>query len=116
MKHSGQESSGTRPAWLVASFTVSVLIAIAVVIRRTAALVSLPAAASSRTAAIDATFAAHKLLTLLHILPAAGFVVVAALLLLRREQSPLIKRTFYALGMWTGFTAFAMSAYAIGGW
>jgi hypothetical protein len=55
--------------WLLASFILSVLIAIAVVVRRTVALIFPAAGGSARVAAIDATFAAHKVLTLLHILP-----------------------------------------------
>ena len=115
-RHVKRKAAAKRPPWLLAAFIVSVLIAIAVVVRRTVALISPAAGNSARGAAIDATFAAHKTLTLLHILPAAAFVLVAAKLLLSKQQSLLLNRVFYALGAWTGLTAFAMNAYAIGGW
>jgi hypothetical protein len=105
-----------RPAWLLAAFALSVLIAIAVVVRRTLTLISSATASSARVASIDATFAAHKTLTLLHILPAAAFVLVATTLFLGKRRSISLKRAFYVLGAWTGFSAFAMNAYAIGGW
>jgi hypothetical protein len=67
-------------------------------------------------ASLDATFASHAALTLAHIIPAAMFVILAALLLFRRTPNDGAERLFFLLGAITGVTAYAMSSYAIGGW
>ena len=67
-------------------------------------------------AAVDATFSSHATLTLMHIIPAAIFVVLAACVLLRHSRSEWIERLFFPFGAITGATAYAMSSYAIGGW
>lgn len=109
--------AATASLWLRAAFWASILIAVAVVIRRVVAL-ALPAkGGSSPTAALDAVFASHAALTLAHILPALAFVVVAPLFYLRATRdSAWPARLLYPLGAIVGVTAFAMSAYAVGGW
>jgi prepilin signal peptidase PulO-like enzyme (type II secretory pathway) len=67
-------------------------------------------------AAIDATFSSHATLTLMHIIPAAIFVVLAACVLLRRSRTEWLERLFFPFGAITGATAYAMNSYAIGGW
>src|SRR5438067_142660 len=67
-------------------------------------------------AAIDATFSSHAVLTVMHIVPAAIFVLLAAGVLLRRSRSEWLERLFFPFGAITGATAYAMSAYPIGGW
>jgi hypothetical protein len=67
-------------------------------------------------AGIDATFSAHATLTATHIIPAAIFVVLAVVVLLRRTGSEWWERLFFLFGAITGVTAYAMSRYAIGGW
>lgn len=67
-------------------------------------------------AGLDATFSSHAALTLAHIIPAAIFVVLAAIVLLRRNSGEWPERLFFPFGLITGVTAYAMSAYAIGGW
>jgi hypothetical protein len=67
-------------------------------------------------AAIDATFSSHTVLTLMHIIPAMIFVVLAARILLRRAGGERLYRLFFAFGAMTGATAYAMSYHAIGGW
>ncbi len=52
----------------------------------------------------------------MHIIPAAIFVLLAAGVLLRRSNSKWLERLFFPFGLITGVTAYAMSAYAIGGW
>jgi hypothetical protein len=66
--------------------------------------------------AVNATFASHVGITLAHIIPAAIFVVLAAIVLLRRNSGKWPERLFFPFGAITGITAYAMSAYAIGGW
>jgi hypothetical protein len=67
-------------------------------------------------AAVDATFSSHAALTMVHIIPAAIFVILAAIVLLRRNGTEWPERLFFPFGFITGVTAYAMSAYAIGGW
>ncbi len=67
-------------------------------------------------AATDASFSSHPLLTAMHIIPAAIFVLLAAAVLLRRNPGEWQQRLFFLFGALTGATAFVMSAYAIGGW
>ena len=52
----------------------------------------------------------------MHIIPAATFVLLSCAVLLRRTDSEWLERLFFPFGAITGLTAYAMSAYAIGGW
>src|SRR5205807_3728143 len=67
-------------------------------------------------------FSSHAVLTAMHIIPAAIFVVLAACVLLRRYHgdsagSYWLERLFFLFGAITGATAYAMSFYyATGGW
>lgn len=104
------------PLWMRAGFWVCIVIAAAAVLHRIAVF-ALSNASSSRTAALDAIFASHKTLTLVHILPALAFVIVAPIVLFGwlanvRWPEPLLFR----LGVVVSLTAYAMSAYPIGGW
>jgi hypothetical protein len=67
-------------------------------------------------AEIDATFSSHAIVTAVHIIPAAIFVLLAADVLLRRTGSEWLERLFFPFGFITGATAYAMTSYAIGGW
>jgi hypothetical protein len=101
----------------MAGFWVCVLIALAAVVRRLLALVRPMQGRPEQMAAVDATFSAHAALTVAHIVPAAIFVVLAAMVLLRRPGSgEWLERLLFASGVITGATAYAMSAYAVGGW
>ncbi len=87
-------------------------------IRRIVAL-STPAnsGAPPQLAALDAYFAAHAVLTYIHVLCALAFVSLLPLLFWRRtSNSPLLERAFFSLGVVVGGTAYAMSAHAVGGW
>jgi hypothetical protein len=55
-------------------------------------------------------------LTAMHIIPAAIFVLLAAGVLLRRTGGAWLERLFFSFGAITGATAYAMSFYAVGGW
>lgn len=105
-----------RPLWLLAGFWLCVVIAIAVVVRRLGALAHPTAAGPPQMARLDATFASHTMLTLAHIIPAAIFVILAVVVLVRRSGGGRLYRPFFVFGAITGITAYAMSAYAIGGW
>jgi hypothetical protein len=93
-----------------------VFIAIAVVIRRLVALAHPATGGPPQMANLDATFASHVALTLAHIIPAAIFVILAVAVLIRRSDGGRLYRPFFIFGTITGLTAYAMSAYAIGGW
>jgi hypothetical protein len=88
------------------------------VLRRLYALVSEPASnAPPQLAAFDKVFASHAVLTLAHILPALLFVLLVPVIVFRALSRPSwIGRIFYPLGAIVGFTAYAMTAFSIGGW
>jgi hypothetical protein len=103
--------------WLRIGFWACTSISVAVVVRRTVALIYPPQSAPPQLAALDATFASHAALTLAHILPALTFVALAPFLYLRRFAGMVWpKRLLFPLGAVVGVTAYAMSNYSIGGW
>src|SRR5271154_5602830 len=105
------------PLWLRIGFWVCTAIAIAVVIRRIFALAFPPRSAPPQLAALDAFFASHAALTLAHILPALAFVLVAPFVVFRKSLTPSwVERAIYPLGLIVGLTAYAMSAFSVGGW
>lgn len=103
------------PHWLRIGFWACIVIAIAVVLRRLAALAH-PQSEPPQMAALDAAFASHAGLTLAHILPAMLFVVLTPVVLLRWSQEIWLERLLFILGALVGITAYGMSAYAVGGW
>jgi hypothetical protein len=105
-----------HPTWLLTGFWICVVIAIAVVIRRIVALARPSRGGPPAMQHLDATFASHAALTLAHIIPAAIFVVLSAVLLLRASEAKWLARCFFVFGAATGATAYAMNVYAIGGW
>jgi hypothetical protein len=105
------------PPGLRFAFWACVVIAVAVVVRRVVALISPATGGPPQMARLDAVFAGRAALTLAHILPAAAFVLLSPFVLSWKfggRQRMLL--AFYALGVWTGATAYAMSRYAVGGW
>lgn len=104
-----------RPAWLVACFWASTAIALAVVLRRLLALLRPSTGGTPQLAALEHSFSSHTALTLAHIVPAAIFVILAAVLLLRRSTNPWLERAFFLFGAITGLTAYRMSTFAFGG-
>jgi hypothetical protein len=103
--------------WGGIGFWVCIVIAVAVVIRRLYALLSPPRNAPPQLAALDTIFASHVALTLAHILPALAFVVVAPFVVFRSPARRLwAERLLFPLGGVVGLTAYAMSAYSVGGW
>jgi hypothetical protein len=114
-QHSSVRASH-HPRWLLAAFWISVAISIAVVVRRLIELIRPSHSGPPQMAGMDTSFASHAALTMAHIIPAAIFVVVASIVLLRRSRSEWLERLFFSLGVITGLTAYAMSVYSIGGW
>jgi hypothetical protein len=98
------------------AFWISILIAVAVVLRRLVALASPSQNGPPQMAALDTAFASHTLLTLAHILPAMAFVLLAPYVLLRHSRTPFPEQLLLALGVVVGLTAYAMSRYSVGGW
>lgn len=105
----------SHPLWLLVGFWFCFAIAIAVVVRRLVAFAHPSHGGPPQMAATDAAFASHAVLTMVHIIPAAIFVILAAIVLLRRNGGEWPERLFFPFGAITGLTAYAMSAYAIGG-
>jgi len=103
--------------WLRIGFWACIAISIAVVVRRTVALAHPPQSAPPQLAALDAAFASHATLTLLHIIPALMFVVLAPFVYLRRfAGAAWPERLLFFFGMVVGVSAYAMSRYSVGGW
>jgi Predicted membrane protein (DUF2306) len=104
------------PVWLVTGFWISIAISVAVVVRRLVAIADPSQTAPAQMAALDAAFASHSALTLAHIVPAMAFVLLIPFVFLRRTGSAWAERLLFPLGAVVGVTAYAMSAYSIGGW
>jgi hypothetical protein len=105
-----------HPLWLLAGFWFSVVIAIAVVLRRLVELIRPLQGDPPQMASLNATFSSHAVLTAMHIIPAAIFVLLAAAVLLRRTGGEWLEWLFFPFGAVTAATAYAMSSYAVGGW
>jgi Predicted membrane protein (DUF2306) len=96
-------------------------IATAAVLRRTFVLLSPPAAATPDLAAMDAVFAAHRTMTLMHILPALCLVLLLPFWFsprIRQRHAAAHRRItqiLFALGAFTAITAMVMNTHPIGG-
>jgi hypothetical protein len=104
-----------HPLWLLTAFGISVAISIAAVIRRLIVLLHPSSGRPPQTAELDAAFSSHAALTMMHIVPAGIFVLLAAGVLLRRSSILWLESAFFLFGAITAATAYAMNAYAIGG-
>jgi hypothetical protein len=113
---SGQAATRTAPLWLLAGFWASIVIAVAVVVRRLVAIAHPPQTVPPQMAALDAVFASHAALTIAHIIPAMAFVLLTPFVFLRRTTAAWAERLLFPLGAIVGLTAYAMSTYSIGGW
>ena len=103
--------------WLRIGFWACTVISVAVVLRRTVALVHPPQPAPPQLAELDAAFASHAALTLAHILPALAFVLLTPVVYIRRFAGATWPKPFlFPLGLVVGVTAYAMSKYSVGGW
>jgi hypothetical protein len=114
-QHVASQSS-RHPLWLLAGFWFCVAIAIAVALRRLVELIRPSHGSPPQMASLEATFSSHAVLTAMHIIPAAIFVLLSAAVLLRRTGGGWLERLFFPFGAMTGVTAYAMSSYAVGGW
>jgi uncharacterized membrane protein YsdA (DUF1294 family) len=106
------------PLWLRIAFWVCIVIAVAAVLRRAAALLLPPSpGAPAQLASLDAWFASQAGLTWTHILCALAFVVLLPFLFWSRTSpSRALEQGFFLLGFTVAATAYAMSVYAVGGW
>jgi hypothetical protein len=106
------------PLWLRIAFWVCIVIAVAAVFRRAAALLLPPSpGAPAQLASLDAWFVSHAGLTWMHILCAVAFVALLPFLFwTRTSRSRTVERGFFLLGFTVAATAYAMSVYAVGGW
>ena len=103
--------------WMKIGFWACLVIAVAVVVRRAVALLSPGKSAPPELAGLDGWFAAHAVVTWIHILCALAFVVLLPLIFRARTQnSRSLQQTFFLLGAITGISAYAMSRYTVGGW
>src|SRR5580704_1101642 len=103
--------------WLRTGFWACIVISVAVVLRRVSALAYPQRSAPPQMAGLDAVFASHATLTLVHILPALVFVLVAPFIVFRTPANAAWpERLIFPLGGVVGITAYAMSVYSTGGW
>jgi Predicted membrane protein (DUF2306) len=108
----------TTPLGLRFGFWICIFIGVAVVVRRLLAL-RRPASpgAPPELARLDAWFQTHAVLTYIHILTALVFLGFLALIFWHRtRRSVVIRSAYYGLGALVALTAYAMSAYSVGGW
>ena len=115
MKPTMSTGSSAHPLWLLAGFWLCVFISLAVVARRIAELIRPSSGPTPGIEQFNQTFSSH-VLTAAHIIPAAVFVILAVVVLLRAHNNGWVVGAFYLFGAITGVTAYAMSTYAIGGW
>lgn len=95
-------------------FWISIAIAVLVVVRRLFALAAPMVSGPPQMVALDRTFSQHTALTLAHILPALLFVVLTPVVVFWPRA--WAERILFPTGVVVGLTAYAMSAYAVGGW
>src|SRR5205823_487829 len=88
----------SAPLWLLAGFWISLVISVAVVVRRLVAIIHPSQSATSPTDSLDATFASHAALTLAHIVPAMALVLLTAFVFLRRAEAAWAERLLFPLG------------------
>lgn len=118
VRHGGpvQIQKHRTPLWLLTGFWISIAISAVVVVRRLMAIAHPSQTAPPQMVALDGTFASHAALTIAHIVPAMAFVLLTPFVFLRRTRSAWAARLLFPLGAVVGVTAYAMSAYSIGGW
>jgi 3-oxoadipate enol-lactonase len=105
------------PQWLGIGFWICILISVPAVIRRMIAFAYPSLSAPPQLAALDQVFASHATLTLMHILPALAFVLIAPFFVLRESyRTAWPEYLLFPLGTVVAITAYAMSNYSIGGW
>jgi Predicted membrane protein (DUF2306) len=106
----------TIPLWLLMGCWISIAISVAVVVRRLVAIVHPSQSAPPQMAALDAAFASHAALTIVHIVPAMALVLLTPFFFLRRTEAAWAERLLFPLGAVVSITAYAMNTYSIGGW
>ena len=111
------EATLTLSSRLRWGFWACIVIAVVVVLRRVVALASPTRSGPPQLVALDAAFASHAALTLAHILPALVFILICPAMIFRAPgKAAWLERLFFPLGLVVGITAYAMSAFPVGGW
>jgi len=111
--------AANRPVstWVRLGFWISILVSIAVVLRRLIAFIHPSQSGPPDMVQLDAAFRSHELVTVFHIVPALLFVAVTPFVLVTENgRHDWLERLMYPLGLMVGITAYAMSAWAVGGW
>jgi len=106
------------PTALRAGFWICIAIGVVIVVRRVAALRgSGPSGGPPELARLDTWFQTHAVLTYAHILTALVFLILIPLIFWHRtRQVSRIRGAYYGVGALVAITAYAMSAYSVGGW
>jgi hypothetical protein len=106
------------PLGLRIGFWVCISIGVAVVVRRVFALRDpVGSGGPPDLARLDAWFQTHAVLTYAHIFVALAFLCLLPLIFWdRTRRSAMVQSAYYGLGATVALTAYAMSAYSVGGW
>ena len=104
------------PAKVRVVFWASATIALAAALRRLVVLARPSPSGPPNPRDLDALFASHAALTLLHIFPAMVFIVLVPLVCFHRASRPGMERWLMVCGTVTGLTAYALALTAVGGW
>jgi hypothetical protein len=115
-KQTKQGADFQASGWLRTAFWASLAIALAAALRRLVVLARPPQIGPPSMLDLDAFFASRAALTLVHIVPAMIFVLVAPFVILRRDGRPWAERVLVLCGVIVGLTAYALSAHPVGGW
>lgn len=105
-----------RSGWIRAALWISIAIAVAAVVRRLFALAHPVTSGAPGLVDLDAWFTGHTVLTVAHIVPAMVFVLLLPFVFSRYGENRSLNVAVFSLGGIVGLTAYAMSAYSVGGW
>jgi hypothetical protein len=106
------------PRWIRIGFWVCIVIAIAAVaVRAAALLMPVRVGGPPGTAALDGYFKAHAAMTWTHISCALAYVLLLPFVFWKRTRNaPVVVAAFFVMGFVVGATAYGMNLFAIGGW
>jgi hypothetical protein len=118
----GRRIADTRgsqfPRWIRIGFWACIVIAIAAVaVRAAALLMPVRAGGPPGMAALDGYFKAHAAMTWTHISCALAYMLLLPFVFWKRTRNaPPVIAAFFVMGFVVGATAYGMNLYAIGGW
>ena len=111
-----QAKAKKAPGWMRFCFSLCVLVAAVVAIRRLVILSHPAPTGSSPAARLDAFFASHTGLMVAHLVPALAFVLLIPAFYSRRfRETRWVSWLLYGVGTVVGLTAYALTFHLVGG-